>query len=46
LFDFAILITSFLSLRVRSSLKVVDSLLTKPLFGYSFCDENVGCFAK
>lgn len=46
LFDFAILITSFLSSRVRSSLKVVDSLLTKSLFGYSFYDENVGRPAK
>lgn len=46
LLDFAILITSFPSLHVRSSLSVVDSLLTKTLVRHMFYDEVVGFLAK
>lgn len=46
LFDFAMLITSFLTSHVWAVHKMVDSILTKALCSHTFIDENVGFFAK
>ena len=46
LFDFAMLITSFLTSHVWAVHKMVDSLLTKAQCGHTFIDENVGLLPK
>ena len=46
LFDFAILITSFLPSHVLLWPWMVDSRLTRRLFCYSFLDESVGQSTK